>query len=110
MSKISNVKVFMVDPYFGVTFLTGQENLPTFSTYRQFNGNWVGSEKYSNLDLGWVKSMPGDFGKFLVNIGLSIHFLAFGTLFVTLRDTSSYPVNLCFCVTVLEDISNFKSF
>ena len=30
---ISNVKVFTVDPYFGVTFLTGQENLPTFSTY-----------------------------------------------------------------------------
>ena len=33
LSKFSNVKVFTVDPYFGVTFLTGQENLPTFSTH-----------------------------------------------------------------------------
>jgi len=26
--------------------------------------------------LGWVKSMPGDFGEFSVNVGLGINFLA----------------------------------
>ena len=41
--------------------------------------------------MGWVKSMPGDVGEFSVNIGLGINFLAFGTLFVTLRDTLTYP-------------------
>ena len=34
--------------------------------------------------------MPGDYGEFIVNIGLGINFLAFGTLFVTLGNTSSY--------------------
>ena len=92
VSKISKVKVFTVDPYFGVTFLTGQENLPTFSTHSQFDhdGGWVGSQKCSNLDLGWVMSMPGDVGEFSVNIGLGINLLAFGTPFVTLRDTLTY--------------------
>ena len=41
------------------------------------------------MDLGWVKSMPGDFGEYKVNI---VFFLAFGTIFVTLRDTSSYSI------------------
>ena len=41
-------EVFTVDPYFGVTFLTGQENHPTFSTYSQF-WPWRG--------LGWVPKM-----------------------------------------------------
>ena len=50
----------------------------------------VGSQKFSNLDLGWVKSMPGDFGDFSVNIGLGINFLAFVSQFVTLRDTLTY--------------------
>lgn len=34
--------------------------------------------------------MPGDVGDFSVNIGLGINFLAFGTQFVTLRDTLTY--------------------
>ena len=40
---------------------------------------WVGSQKISNLNMGWVKSMPGDFGE----VGLVINFLAFGTPFVS---------------------------
>ena len=32
LDNISNVTVFPVDPYFGVTFSTRQENLPTFRT------------------------------------------------------------------------------
>ena len=52
----------------------------------------MGSQIYSIMDLGWVKSMPGDFGEYTVNIGLSINFLAFGTIFVTLRDTTSYSI------------------
>ena len=42
------------------------------------------------LDFGWVKSMPGDFGEFTVNIGLGINFLAGGTLFFNSNDTLSY--------------------
>ena len=40
--------------------------------------------------MGWVKSMPGDFGEFSVNIGLGINFLAGGTLFFNSNDTLSY--------------------
>ena len=36
--------------------------------------------------------MSGDFSEFTINIGLGINFLAFGTLFVTLRESSSYSV------------------
>ena len=54
------------------------------------DGRWIGPQIFSNLDLGWVKSMPGGFGEFTVNIGLGINFLAFGTPFVTLRDTLTY--------------------
>jgi len=32
------------------------------------------TKKFSNLDLGWVKSMPGDFGESTVNVGLIINF------------------------------------
>ena len=38
--KKVNVKFFTVDPYFGVTFLTGQENHPTFTTFRQLWPWW----------------------------------------------------------------------
>ena len=41
-----------------------------------------------------VKSMPGDFGKVTTIIGLVINFLAFGTPFITLRDTLSYILEL----------------
>ena len=44
--------------------------------------------------MGWVKSMPGDFGDFSVNIGLGINFLAFVPQFVTLRDTLTYGGHL----------------
>ena len=52
LGQLSSLKFFTVDPYFGVTFLTGQENLPTFSTYKQFWPWW---------GLGWVPKMfkPG---------------------------------------------------
>ena len=50
----------------------------------------VGSPNFSNLDLGWEKSMPGDFGKITNIIGLVINFLAFGTPLVTLHDTLTY--------------------
>ena len=36
----------------------------------------VGYQKYSDMDLGWVKSMPGAVGEFWVNIGLSINIFA----------------------------------
>ena len=45
------------------------------------DGGWVGSQKFSNLNLGWVKSMPGDFGECTVNIGLGVNFLVGGTFF-----------------------------
>ena len=44
-------------------------------------GGWVGSQKWSNLDLGWVKVMCGKFGGFRGIIDLVINFLAGGTLF-----------------------------
>ena len=40
LGKILSVKFFTVDPYFGVTFLTGQENHPTFNTFRQLWPWW----------------------------------------------------------------------
>ena len=43
--------------------------------------------------MGWVKSMPGDFGEFSVNIGLGINFLAGGTLFFNSNDTLSYQLS-----------------
>ena len=69
---------------------------PLFSHISNFyhDGGWVGSQKCSNLDLGWVKSMPGDFGEFTVNIGLGINFLAGGTLFLNSNDTLSYAMNI----------------
>ena len=42
------------------------------------------------MDLGWVKSMLGDFGELTINIGLGINFLAGGTLFLNSNDTLSY--------------------
>ena len=45
------------------------------------------------MDLGWVKSMPGDFGELTVNIGLSIIFLAGGTFHFNSNDTLSYLLN-----------------
>ena len=56
------------------------------------DGGWVGSQKFSNLNLGWVKSMPGDFGELTVNIGLGIIFLAGGTLFLNSNDILSYVI------------------
>ena len=35
LGQLSSVKFFTVDPYCGVTYLTGLENLQTFSTYWQ---------------------------------------------------------------------------
>ena len=49
----------------------------------------VGYQKYSDMDLGWVKSMPGAVGEFWVNIGLSINILAIGTLSLSFCYTSS---------------------
>ena len=37
LGKMFSVKVFTVDPYFGVTFLTGQEN---YWPHNQFFGRW----------------------------------------------------------------------
>ena len=42
----------------------------------------------------WVKSMPGDFGDFSVNIGLGINFLDGGTLFLNSNDTLSYILDV----------------
>ena len=53
----------------------------------------------------WVKSMPGDFGDFSVNIGLGINFLAFVSQFVTLRDTLTY-----LCSVSDEFVSSDRSF
>ena len=44
------------------------------------------------MDPGWVKSMPGDFGDFTVNIGLGVNFLAGGTFFFNSNDTLSYGI------------------
>ena len=49
----------------------------------------VGYQKYSDMDLGWVKSMPGAVGEFWVNIGLSINIFAIGTLSLSFCYTSS---------------------
>ena len=57
-------------------------------------GVGLGPKKCSNLDLVWVKSMPGDAGEFSVNIGLGINFLAGGTLFFNSNDTLSYTPQL----------------
>ena len=38
-------------------------------------GRWVGSQKLSNLDLGWVKVMGGEFGEVTGIIDLVIIFL-----------------------------------
>ena len=43
----------------------------------------------SNLDLGWVKVMCGDFGEVMGIIDLVINFLAGGTLFWNSYDTLS---------------------
>ena len=46
---------------------------------KRYSQAW--SQKCSNLDLGWVKVMCGEFGE---------HFLAVGTLFLNSHDTLSY--------------------
>ena len=46
------------------------------------DGGWGGSQKWSNLDLGWVKVMCGEFGEVSGIIDLVISFLAGGTLFL----------------------------
>ena len=53
-------------------------------------GGWVESQKLSNLDLGWVKVMCGDFGEVMGIIDLVINFLAIGILFLNSYDTLSY--------------------
>ena len=44
----------------------------------------------SNLDLGWVKVMCGDFGEVMGIIDLVINSLAIGILFLNSYDTLSY--------------------
>ena len=46
------------------------------------DGGWVGSQKWSNLDLGWVKVMCSEFGEVTGIIDLMINFLAVGTFFL----------------------------
>ena len=77
MGQLSSLNFFTVDPYFGLTFLTEKKTYPLLAHISNFDhdGDSVGSQKISNMDLGWVKSMPGDFGEFTVNIGLGINFL-----------------------------------
>ena len=53
---------------------------------------WVWSLKLSNLDLGWVKVMCGEFGEVSGIIDLVINFLASGTLFLNSYDTLCYGV------------------
>ena len=53
-------------------------------------GGWVESQKLSNLDLGWVKVMCGDFGEVMGIIDLVINSLAIGILFLNSYDTLSY--------------------
>ena len=54
---------------------------------------WGGSQKCSNLDLGWVKVMCGEFGEVSGIIDLVINFLAGGTLFLNSYDTLSYVMS-----------------
>ena len=57
---------------------------------------WGGSQKWSNLDLGWVKVMCDEFGEVSGIIDLVINFLAAGTLFLNSYDTLSYTCSSLF--------------
>ena len=53
---------------------------------------YIWSQKWANLDLGWVKVMCDEFGEVLGIIDLVFNFLAAGTLFLNSYDTLSYEI------------------
>ena len=72
-------------------------------------GVGLGLKQISILNMGWVKSMPGDFGKVTTIIGLVINFLEFGTPFVTLCDTLTYIyIHICVLDIISCGVAGFQ--
>ena len=81
-SKVNNNCVFFV-----IDFFSGYKHfLMLLAHLGIFYGEWVRFHKISNLDLGWVKAMCGEFGEFTGIIGLKLKFLAGGTLLLNFCD------------------------
>ena len=102
----------VLDLYFGVTFLTGQENHPTFSTYRLFWPwwGWGGSQKLPNLDLGWVKvcsefgEVCGEFGEVTGIIDLVIKFFLRWHPVFGIHTPNWHISNYTLCIQICQDL------